>query len=192
MLSNQIFRGLGAAASPCRGAVQGTNTLWRGCRRGTSPPCISRGSWLPTMNLGSQGQGGGQNGQPRLGWGCSWGGAGAELPWEQGAVLRRHPELRQSESVFLLFQLKRKQERLPPPLLSACRCLALCLLSPAAALKPPVVSSRHVAPDKDGREGSGGSWLARKVLLKPTTGAVRRHLGDPKHPDLLSPLGLSS
>ena len=84
---------------------------------------------------------------------------GAELPWEQGAVLHCHPKPRPSESVFLLFQLKRKQERLPPPLPSARRCLALCLLSWAAALKPLVVSSRQVAPGKDGREGSRGSRL---------------------------------
>lgn len=63
-----------------------------------------------------------QNGWPRL-WppgealgagGAAGEEAGAELPWEQGAVLRCHPQPRPSESVFLLFQLKEETRATSP------------------------------------------------------------------------------
>lgn len=57
-----------------------------------------------------------------VGFGC-WG--GAEVPGKQGAVLHHHPAPGPSESVLLLFQLKRKQERLPLP----CHQLTTALLS---------------------------------------------------------------
>lgn len=41
-------------------------------------------------------------------WDAAGEDVGAGLSWEQGAVLHCHPEPRLSESVFLLFQLKRK------------------------------------------------------------------------------------
>lgn len=165
MLSNQIFRGPGwshpQAARLCQRLM-----LSREDTGGEHPLCVfPEGAGCPPWAWGSRGGEAGQNGQPRL-WqhGLALGAGdaagedpGAELPWEQGAVLHCHPKPRPSESVFLLFQLKRKQERLPSPLLSA-RCSLPALR--AAALKPLVVSSSQVAPDKDVR----GQWRVLALL----------------------------
>lgn len=182
MLSSQIFRGLGWPHSHATGLHKALMLSGEDAGGEHSLFISPEGPGCPPWAWGARDGGAGQNGWPRLwqpGLALGAGGAageepGAELPWEQGAVLHCHPKPRLSESVFLLFQLKRKQERLPPPLPSARRCLALCLLSWVAALKPLVVSSRQVAPDKDGREGSRGSQL-RSALRG--TGAARANDG---------------
>lgn len=183
------------AASPRCGAARGADALQGGCRRGTSPLPISRGPGCPPCARAAGDGGAGQKGWPRLrppGLALGAGGAageqpGAELPWEQGAVLHCHPKPRLSESVFLLFQLKRKQERLPPPLPSARRCLALCLLSRAAALKPLVVSSRQVAPGKDGRDSRVLSASRGRGPARANDGCTAKAPRAPKHPGPLTP-----
>lgn len=89
-----------------------------------------------------------------------------------GGSAELSPKAEPSESVFLLFQLNREQERLPSPLPAARRCLVLCLLWRAAAIKPLVISSRQrrqrgqrrvLAPICTMEKGSRSSQVTRSV-----------------------------